>query len=223
MTINGKIQMDAALMTSDGRFGAVGAIERVRHPIDVAYKVMTETDHLLIVGPSATRLARHWGFADFNPITEKARIRLRNLRTKGKLAWMPRFRDYMQLDTVGAVALDQYGRFAVANSTGGYAGKLPGRIGDTPIYGAGTWAAPHGAATGTGVGEELIRRFLSKEVCDRMRRASAQKAVEQALKGTKRVGLIAIDRRGNVGIAYNTAYMPWAYIRNGEEKRYGEP
>lgn len=218
MTINGEIQMDAAVMTSDGRFGAVGALEAVQHPIDVAYKVMTETSHLLIVGEGAKKLARFWGFPRFNPMTEKARRRLAELRRRGRSSFMPEFEDYLALDTVGAVARDRYGRFAVANSTGGYAGKLPGRIGDTPIFGAGTWACPHGAATGTGLGEELIRRFLSKTVCDLMRKHSAQKAVDISLEGTKRVGMIAIDRQGNIGLGHTTRAMPWGWVRNGEEK-----
>jgi beta-aspartyl-peptidase (threonine type) len=218
-TIDGRIQMDAAVMTSDGRFGAVGVIEGVQHPIDVAHKVMTETSHLLIAGSGATKLARLWGFPRFNPMTEKARRQLAELKARpGLVPWMPDFRKYLdKFGTVGAVAMDRYGRFAVANSTGGFRGKLPGRIGDTPIYGAGTFADRNGAVTGTGVGEELIRLFLCKTVCDLMARRSAQQAVNAGLKQTRRVGLIAIDRRGNVGLGYTTKYMPWGYVSNGVE------
>lgn len=216
LTIDGKIQMDAALMTSDGRFGAVAAIESVAHPIDVAYKVMTETSHLLIAGRGANRLARYWGFPPCNLMTRKSKERLARLRAKGYLAWMPEFARYLDLDTVGAVALDAYGRLAAANSTGGYVGKLPGRVGDTPIYGAGTWADRHSAVTATGIGEEIIRQFLSKSVSELMRSLPVQQAVDSALKQCRRVGLIALSRDGDIGIGFTTQNMPWAWIRNGE-------
>ncbi|MEO0102120.1 MAG: isoaspartyl peptidase/L-asparaginase family protein [candidate division WOR-3 bacterium] len=218
LTIDGRIQMDAAVMTSDGKFGAVGAIENVRHPIDIAYKVMTETSHLLIVGDGAKKLARFWGFLPYNPITQKAKEALARLRKRPKLWYLPGLKRYLSLGTVGAVALDRYGRFAAANSTGGYTGKLPGRIGDTPIYGAGTWACQYGAAVGTGVGEELIRSFLCKKVGDLMKRFSAQKAVAIAIKGLRDVGVIAIDRKGNIGSGYTTRAMPWGYSKEGELK-----
>ena len=218
LTIDGRVQMDAALMTSDGRFGAVAAIEHVQHPIDVAHKVMTETSHLLIAGSGADRLARLWGFPRFNAMTEKARRQLAELKAKPNLPWMPEFRSYLdKFGTVGAVALDRHGRIAVANSTGGTRGKLPGRVGDTPIYGAGTFVNRDGGVTGTGIGEELIRLFLCKSVCDLMAGHPAQKAVDIGLRKTQRVGLIAVDRRGNVGIGYTTKAMPWACARDGRE------
>ncbi|MEO0101407.1 MAG: isoaspartyl peptidase/L-asparaginase family protein [candidate division WOR-3 bacterium] len=218
LTIDGKVQMDASLMTSDGRFGAVGAIEGVKHPIDIAYKVMTETNHFLIVGEGAKKLARFWGFPPYNPYTKKAREALFRLRKKPKLWYLPNLRRYLSLGTVGAIALDPYGRFAAANSTGGYTGKLPGRIGDTPIYGAGTWACPEGAVVGTGVGEELIRSFLCKKVGDLLRKYPAQKAINLAIKGIRDVGVIAIDKRGNIGSAFTARAMPWGYCKEGEIK-----
>jgi len=218
LTIDGKIQMDAAIMTSDGRFGAVGAIESVRHPIDVAYKVMTETNHLLIVGEGAKRLARFWGFPPYNSFTKKAREALLRIRKKPKLRYLTKIKNYLSLGTVGAIALDTSGRFAAANSTGGYTGKLPGRIGDTPIYGAGTWACADGAAVSSGVGEEIIRSFLCKKVCELMKRYPAQKAVKKAIKGIRDCGVIAIDRKGNIGCDYTTRAFPWGYIKEGEKK-----
>jgi beta-aspartyl-peptidase (threonine type) len=253
LTIDGRIQMDAALMTSDGRFGAVAAIENVQHPIDVACKVMTETSHLIIAGSGATQLARLWGFPRFNPMTEKAKRQLAELKARSRPEtgdgensvqssnckvqsakckvcslqfavcsdWVLGLRSSPhKFGTVGAVALDRYGRIAVANSTGGTRGKLPGRVGDTPIYGAGTFASRYGGVTGTGIGEELIRLFLGKTVCDLMAKHSAQRAVDIGLKPARHAGLIAIDRQGEVGIGYTTAHMPWAYIRDGVEKQF---
>jgi beta-aspartyl-peptidase (threonine type) len=220
LTIDRRIETDAAVMTSDGRFGAVAVLSGIRHPIDVAYKVMTETSHLLIAGRGANKLARFWGFRREDLMTAKARDRLARLMAQGGPPQMPEFDRYRALDTVGAVALDSRGRFAVANSTGGTAGKLPGRVGDTPIYGAGTWACPDGAATATGIGEEIIRTFLSKAVCDLMKRHSAQAAIRRALVGLKRAGVIAIDRQGRVGHGQTTPHMPWAYVQGHRERMY---
>ncbi|MEO0108646.1 MAG: isoaspartyl peptidase/L-asparaginase [candidate division WOR-3 bacterium] len=218
LSIDGQIEMDAAIMTSDGCFGAVAALRSVRHPIDVAYKVMTETSHLLLAGSGATKMARLWGFPRFNPMTEKARRQFAQLRARPRIPWMPEFKKYLsRFGTAGVVALDHPRRFAGANSTGGYRGKLPGRVGDTPIYGAGTFAGRYGGVTATGVGEEIIRLFLSKTVHDQMRRLSAQEAINRALTQARRVGLIAIDTKGRVGVGFTTAYMPYGSIRDGKE------
>ncbi len=101
-------------------------------------------------------------------------------------------------DTVGAVARDRDGRFAAANSTGGVSLMLPGRVGDSPIVGAGLYAGPNGAVATTGVGEEIIRRALSKHVYDRLDRG-ANRACESGLRLFPKsvpIGIIAVDRRG---------------------------
>jgi len=188
------LEMDAAVMTDDGRSGAVANLARVKNPVLVAAAVRERTPHLLLAGEGARRFARRLGFPDHDPVTEKARnkviIARRGLR--GELvddeefgAWKDRdlralwnFEadctvydpDYDQRlgDTVGAVARDVEGHFAAASSTGGTLIMLRGRIGDTPLIGCGLYAGPHGAATATGVGEEIVRRFLSKTVYDWM-------------------------------------------------------
>jgi beta-aspartyl-peptidase (threonine type) len=217
LTINGRCQMDASVMTSAGGFGAVGAIEFVKNPIDVAVKVMNETDHLLIAGEWATRLARHWGFARYNPVTRLEKERLAKIRREGS-PLLPRARKFMKFGTVGAVARDRFGRIAVATSTGGVRGKLPGRLGDTAIYGAGTFACRDGGASATGLGEEVIRHMLCMTVCRLEARYPAQSAVNRALKVTKWVGVISIDGRGNVGYGHTTPDMSWGY-RQGRDER----
>jgi len=218
LTINGRVMMDASVMTSAGLYGAVGAIENVRHPIDVAVRVMSETDHYLIAGEWATKLARFWGFPKYDPRTRREQERLARLKAGAKLSYYTKWGDFLKFGTVGAVALDRYGRIAVATSTGGLRGKLPGRIGDTGIYGAGTFASRAGGASATGFGEEIIELLLSKKVCDLMVENPAQRAAEIAIRGSRRAGVICLDRRGNVGLDHSTRDMSWGYVRNGAER-----
>jgi L-asparaginase / beta-aspartyl-peptidase len=121
--------------------------------------------------------------------------------------------------TVGAVAVDAGGRFAAATSTGGLTLKLPGRVGDTPVPGAGNYATPFAAASATGHGELMLRTLATKRVCDWVERGfDAQKAVgavldEMASCVGAEGGLIAVGPDGSVGIAHRTAAMPFAYAR----------
>jgi len=216
LTIDGKVEMDASIMTDDGQFGAVGAISKVKNPIMVARKVMEQTDHLLMVGDGATRFARLMGFEKFEKITRRSRERLANLKREGKSIYFPKLTKYLRLGTVGAIALDTNKRIAVATSTGGINGRLSGRVGDSAIIGAGVYANKNGAATATGHGEMIMKMFLSKMVVDLMKKYSAQKAVDIALKEVKRnkalCGIIALDRNGNVGYGYSSQSMSWGYI-----------
>ncbi len=161
LTLDGKIEMDAGIMTGDGRFGAVGAITRIKNPILVARKVMEETDHLLLVGSGARKFARFHGFQDHQKISPLQRQRLQDLKTQGKSLYFRKIKKYLKLGTVGAIAIDNNKQIAVATSTGGILGNLPGRIGDSPIIGAGLYATPIGAAAATGHGEGIMRLFLS--------------------------------------------------------------
>lgn len=188
------IEMDAAVMLSDGRFGAVGCIERVKNPVLVAARVM-ETPHLLLVGDGATAFARRLGFPDHDPLTEGAERKyaraLAELLGHGDGDYAADAAPFRKTpphqfwnfagalpeglaaagpkagcDTVGAVVRDAHGRFAATASTGGTLYMLRGRVGDSPLMGSGVYAGPHGAVAATGVGEEIVRRFLSKTVYD---------------------------------------------------------
>ncbi len=225
--LDGKtIQMDAALMTSEGRFAAVGAIERVRNPIRVARAVMDSTPHLFLVGEGATRFAHRVGFADVVPTCPEAEARYR-ARMKRQAEVFGRtdttyfdwrrywnFPDPMpadvlewrkQGDTVGSVARLGVG-FAAALSTGGTSVTLYGRVGDVPVYGCGLYAGPAGAVACTGEGEEIIKRFLAHAVYERLARGvPARQAVEKAVAEFPLrfdLGLIAVDRAG-WGVAAN--------------------
>jgi beta-aspartyl-peptidase (threonine type) len=219
LTINGEVEMDASLMTMDGHFGAVGAIKDVKNPILVARKIMEQTDHLLLVGDGAIKFARHLGFEKHNPITKRQQEKLTKLKEKGESQYFPNLKKYLKYGTVGAIAFDKNQTIAVANSSGGIRGKLPGRVGDSAILGAGTYASVFGGATATGHGEWIMKLLLSKMVVDWMKNNNAQTAIEHALKEAKQAGcfcgIIGIDNKGNIGFGKTTKYMAWAYLKDG--------
>src|SRR5206468_11031385 len=183
MRIDGRIQMDAALMNWDREAGSVAAIEEVKNPIRVAYNVL-KTPHILLVGADAVAFARSKGHARYDPSTAESRRNLEESLEKIRNGRLPRYarkwRSVAIHDTVGAVARDRRGRFATGSSTGGTAFMLPGRVGDSPIVGAGLYAGPRGAVSATGFGEAILKRVLSKFVYDRMAEGlSAQRAADR--------------------------------------------
>lgn len=194
------IEMDASVMTSDGRFGGVACVQRVKNPVLIAAKVMT-TPHLLLVGDGATRFARRMGFADHDPTTDRAKQKharaLAEIDGRGDgyyaedaIFWKGVDRQALwnfdaadkDCDTVGAVVRDEQGTFAATASTGGTLYMLKGRVGDSPLMGCGVFAGPHGAVAATGVGEEIVRRFLAKTVYDWLAQGlSAKEAGERGV------------------------------------------
>jgi beta-aspartyl-peptidase (threonine type) len=200
----GDVELDAGLMEGTGlRAGAVGAVRDVRHPIDLARAVLEDGDHVLLVAEGASGFARSRGVETCDPsvfITDRQRQRLAE-----------------QGDTVGAVARDAEGRLAVAVSTGGRVGKLPGRIGDSPIPGAGFYADDlMGAACGTGLGEGFMRLVLCHLAVIELAHgysasAAAQGAVDLLQRKTGALGgIILVDSKGEIAAAHSTAFMPWA-------------
>lgn len=226
LNLDGEAEMDAGIMVGQGlRTGNVAALKRVKNPVLVARKVMEETDHVLIAGEGALRFARAMGFPDCDPVTEERRADWRKKRDamlQGDDRYLPRQRELLQAypglvaDTVGAVALDIRGGLAAATSTGGLSLKLAGRIGDSPIPGAGNYADLHAAVSATGRGELMLRFLTAKTVCDLTAAGrSAQQAVDEVLARMAAevgddVGIIAVDATGRIGVGHRTPAMPHA-------------
>ncbi|MDH5492919.1 MAG: isoaspartyl peptidase/L-asparaginase [Myxococcales bacterium] len=221
----GELEFDAAVMEGAAlRFGGVAALRPFRHPIAIARAALEDGRHALYAGEGAAAFARGQGFEEAPPatmITERARERLR-LQQQGLagVGWAG--------GTVGAVAFDRQARTAAATSTGGTVGKRRGRVGDSPLPGAGTYADDRaGAISATGIGEAILRYGLAHEIALRMRGGlGAQLAAGQALAELEarvdgRAGVIVLDTQGRAGVCHNTESMSHAIAREGEPIRSG--
>lgn len=214
---DGVCEMDAAIM--DGRTrsaGAVAGVRRVRNPVLAARAVMDRTPHVLLVGPEADRFAEANGLSMEDPgyfITERRAERA----ARARKATCP-------FGTVGAVARDRFGNLAAATSTGGLDGKMPGRVGDSPLIGAGTYAE-NGlcAVSGTGFGEAYIRAVAAHEIASMMRYArlgvveAARRVLTEnvaSVGGTG--GAIAVDAEGTLALPFTTDAMYRGWVRGGE-------
>ncbi len=214
--IDGSIQMDAAVMVPN-EFGAVINIERVRNPVLVARDVMLHSPHLILAGDGATRFARKMGYGDYDPTTQKAKERREKVLQKLKNGEIPEyyhpdfFREFLG-DTVGAVA--RFGdNFAAAVSTGGTSLTLRGRVGDSPIIGAGIYCGERGAVVATGIGEEIIKRMLSLKIYERIGEAPLEEICHQEIAkfGSIPVGVIAISMEEECAVS--NLSMPYGIAR----------
>jgi len=213
-------ELDAAVMDGGGhRAGAVATVRRIRNPVKAALAVMEHTPHVLLAGVGAERLARKLGLRMVRPDYFSTAARTRALeRIQGRSRATAADRH----GTVGAVALDCAGNLAAATSTGGYTNKMAGRIGDSPLVGAGVYADNATCAvSATGHGESFIRAVLAYDVAARMRYlgetlpAAARRALGRVAALGGDGGIIALDRRGNVAMPFNSEGMYRGSVRGG--------
>lgn len=236
-TAEGKNELDAAIMDgSNLKAGAVAGVTIIKNPVQAARAVMDRTEHVMLVGKGAEAFAAAQGLGMVDPhyfFTQyrwdalqaaKAKDSLRQDRKKKSQIKQPGNHDE-KYGTVGAVALDIYGHLAAATSTGGMTNKKYGRVGDSPMIGAGTYANDSTCAIScTGWGEYFIRLVMAKSVSDRMelKQMSLDDAAGEmintrlpALGGDG--GLIGVDRHGNITMPFNTPSMLRGYIKSGGE------
>lgn len=209
---DGTVEMSAAVMRgSDRAAGAVAAVRHTANPILAATAVL-DSPYVLLVGPSADERAAQAGArqcASTYFVTERQRARLQKAGAPPDRA------------TVGAVCLDSAGVLAAGTSTGGIRGQSPGRVGDCPVIGAGTWADDQAAVSCTGDGEAFIRSATAREVAAQVRSGrtlpdAAREALRQVAELQARGGLIALDRDGRVAMPFITGAMPRGLWRSGQ-------
>lgn len=215
----GENELDSAIM--DGSTLAAGAIcaaRRIRNPVSAARALMERGESVMLTGPAADRFAEEAGLTVVDPAyfgTERRRKALASMQARAKAGTMLSASEAEKHGTVGAVALDAAGHLAAATSTGGFTNKPVGRIGDSPIIGAGTYARDGACAvSGTGKGEVFIRHVLAHEIASRMAYLgeSLDAAAEQVVMRDLApygvgAGLVAIDAEGHIAAPYNTDGM----------------
>lgn len=221
---DGNVTLDACIMDHDSKCGAVSFLQHIENPISVARKVMEETQHVMLSGQGALEFALDKGFEKTNLLTERSIQDWEKWKIEKNYQRTINSENH---DTIGMLGMDSEGRIAGACTTSGMAYKLHGRVGDSPIIGAGLFVdGDVGAACATGVGEAVIRIAGSAVVVELMRAGASpaeacKDAVERIMKKHEnlenlQVGFLALDRAGNVGSYSVYAGFNYAYS-NGEK------
>lgn len=256
--IEGALELDASIMVGNThRSGAVTGLTMTRNPISAARKVMEACPHVMLSGEGARRFARACGLGEYDPLTPRAKERWTSLRKSLAAAMegsgsfkaydesvgydsaataLSRGLDVMiksgqipHFGTVGTLCLDGKGTVVAGTSTSGLPLRLPGRVADSSVIGAGNYASEHGAASSTGIGEYVIRHSLTRVVCDRLGAGyGPTEACEEALKSMLKreavkhiIGLIALDARGEVGgawISHESRQFTFQYQRLSDKE-----
>jgi L-asparaginase / beta-aspartyl-peptidase len=232
-THDGRHELDASIM--DGatrRAGAVAGVSRIRNPVILARHVMDHSPHVMLTGAGAEAFAAERGGVEFVNqdffYTERAWQALQRVREREQQTEQPGASSSPAMErdmpagyfgTVGAVALDRHGNLAAATSTGGMTNKRAGRVGDSPVIGAGTYASERCAVSATGHGEYFIRYAVAHDICARVEycELAVQDAADAVIHGVLAAaggngGVIALDRLGRVAMSFNVTGMGRGYI-----------
>ncbi len=230
---HGKVEMDAAIM--DGRdlsAGAIAAVDNIANPIQLARLVMTESEHVMLIAEGAMRFADHCGMArvpeDYFYTPDRI-AQLKQARLQGKIMLdhddTEEDSEDQKYGTIGAIAIDPQGNLAAATSTGGIVNKRMGRVGDSPIVGAGVYADNETCAvSATGYGEDFMRTVIAKTISDfiYMQDMNAEQATAAAIeylnrRVSGRGGVIVIDKDGYCSSGFTTKKMIHGWIQHGGE------
>ena len=210
---DGEIEVDAVIMDGNRlESGAVMAVHDIIHPISLARYVLERTSNFQIVGSGADKLYEQM-------LAENYREETKSMRTE-------RPQIARECDTVGAVAVDETGRIASASSTSGWPGKLPGRVGDSPIVGAGVYANDIAGASCTGKGEQILRITMGRmsvfhvEQGLSVQQAAATVMSELRQKTSGEAGLILVDNQGGVAVQFDTPHMPVSILSKEMDEPY---
>ena len=211
-------ELDASIMHGlNNNAGAVASVTNVKNPISLARYVMENTDHVMFSSRGAERVAKDAGLDIVYPSYFYQKDRLEDAKRIKK--------EKNKMGTVGVVAIDMEGNIAAGTSTGGMTNKMPGRIGDSPIIGAGTWAENNVCGvSATGHGEFFIRFNVANEICDLIKYQSkdVNEAAEIVIEKLRSIGadggVIVLDSEGNVAMTFNTPAMARAYKNSKGEQ-----
>jgi len=220
----GNVTLDACVMDKNGNAGSVAFIQNIKHPVSVARKVMEETKHVMLVGEGARQFAISKGFEEINLLTEKSE--------KDWKKWLKERREmtpHETHDTLSVLVQDKMGDLAGACTTSGWAYKMHGRVGDSPIIGAGLFVDNEvGCAAATGLGEEVIKTTGSFLVVELMRQGydptqACKEALNRVIKAHNgqpdfQIGYIALRKDGEIGSACLKWSFEYALARGGENK-----
>ncbi|KAG8225839.1 hypothetical protein J437_LFUL004768 [Ladona fulva] len=231
LNLDGEVEMDAIIMEGKNlQIGSVAAVKNIRHPISLARLVMEHTKHVMLAGEGANRFAKEMNVPEVSSdwlITDYAKQTWKECIKNNKSHVTELTESIGGVGTVGAVAVDADGHVAVATSTGGTCGKLPGRVGDTPIPGSGGYCDDKiGAVSTTGHGESIMRHCVSFDILQKMGMGeSAQDATRNVLNNMANqtnmtAGAITLSKNGDIGIYFNSRRMAWGY-QVGDTLHYG--